>query len=170
MGLDIRIRIERFDEGKWVRVPYAVQPWYTREKAKSGSGFFCSRDEWAKHDAAVSGGSVSTPEVFDARNYGWFSLLADVRGEVWDNPIAAGRGIPEGASYEIDTSYLHDYLGDHSFTWVSLEELEAYPWDTTFQGELSARDASSDWPGQVLPILRTISNGQPLRLLMGFDS
>ena len=169
MGCDIRIRIERLDEGKWVRVPYTVQPWYTREESKSGRARL-ARDEWAKHDAAVSGGSVSMPDVFTARNYGWFSLLADVRGDEWDDPIAAGRGIPEGTSYEIDTSHLHDYLGDHSFTWVSLDELEAYPWDSTFQGSLSARDASSNWPVEVLPILWTIAHGHPLRLLMGFDS
>jgi len=169
MGCDIHIRIERFDEGKWVRVPYAVQPWHTREADEDVRDTTFLREDWAIHDVYISAGAVSMPDVFDARNYRWFNLLAGVRGDGLD-PIAAERGLPDGTAYEDNAHEDNGWLGDHSFTWVSLEELEAYPWDNFFCKSLSAREMSSDWPGQVLPILRAISHGKPLRLVIGFDS
>lgn len=72
------------------------------------------------------------------RNYSLFSVLAGVRqvGEVV--PIAEPRGIPEDFGYglnndfeidgikeEFDSKY-NKWLGDHSFSWLSLSELRAF--------------------------------------------
>ena len=167
MGWDIHIRIERFDNNRWVPVRYAAQPWHTREEAETTHKNTCAKEGWTAHDAAVLAGAVSLPGVFDSRNYYWFNLLAGVGEDKWVPIIAARRGLPADTAYWDDGE---DWLGDLGLTWVSLEELEAYPWDTTFYESMSAREMSADWPGQVLPILRAISQGKPLRLLIGFDS
>ena len=51
--------------------------------------------------------------------------------------IAAGRGLPEG--FELNANNGHDvglygadmWIGDHSYTWLTLAELLAYPWKET---------------------------------------
>ncbi len=117
MGCDIHIAIQcQEPDGQWVNVPW--QQVWTYEGA----------------DKAVPGIPVA-PDVFRSRNYDLFGILADVRngsgfagihtGDGWPS-IAPGRGLPEGVSEPDDYS-----LGDHSFTWVSLDELKAFPWDTT---------------------------------------
>lgn len=225
MGCDIHIVIERQDaDGVWSEIVWQNKPW---------------RDD----DVPVAGIPVA-PEVFDSRNYHKFAILADVRNglgfagiktcEGWPS-IAADRGFPpdfDAESVATNPAWPTDgprSLGDHSFTWVSLDELKAFPWDTTeswlygvvpakeyerltvehdtpvsycgdtsgpgivvyepdayrlakANGTLSerphvrmgwprtARDASYDWPGKVLPWLDTLAEGRPLRLVMGFDS
>lgn len=103
MGCDIHIVIERQDEnGNWWRV------------SRKGA-----------------------PEQFDDRNYDLFGILADVRnghgfagiptGSGWPS-IAPSRGVPTDST--ITEAERHDYtLGDHSFTWVGLDELKAFDWD-----------------------------------------
>lgn len=61
-------------------------------------------------------------EPLNDRNYDFFGLLAGVRREV-PNPIAAGRGTPEDISWDESEC---GFLGDHSFSWVSLADIEAY--------------------------------------------
>ncbi len=75
------------------------------------------------------------------RNYHTFAILADVRngsgfagvktGDQW-TPISQPRGLPEDRAtfdsgenihYE-DPSYV--WLGDHSYSWLTLSELQAY--------------------------------------------
>ena len=34
----------------------------------------------------------------------------------------------------------------------------------------TAREATNDWPGKVIPWLDSLSDGRPLRLVLGFDS
>lgn len=57
------------------------------------------------------------------RSYSAFALLAGVRG---GDPVIPPRGLPEDLSNE--TKLLMDqkglYLGDHSFSWLTLEELD----------------------------------------------
>lgn len=215
MGCDIHIVIQRQDEnGTWQNVPW--------------------QHVWKFEGASPVAPNVPiAPGVFRNRNYDLFGILADVRngigfagiktGEGWPS-IAPYRGLPEGFAEPDDYS-----VGDHSFTWASLDELKAFPWDetrtgmygvvsaddyerlseagespTSYCGDTSgpgirvydpdaykaakaagtlvkrphvrmgwtetAREATGDWPGQVLPWLDSLAEGRPLRLVMGFDS
>ncbi len=134
MGSDIHIRIERKTaDGLWERVPYVEKPWQDEHE---GSEY--TRQQWVRYRS----GAEQMPENFTARNYRLFGILADVRngsgfagsdtGDAWPT-IAAERGWPTDMlpivkpdDYEADD---HEYLGDHSFTWVRLAELETFPWD-----------------------------------------
>ena len=113
MGCDIHIIVERQAEsGQWQRV------WQHSYDVPDPEG---------------------TPERFRDRNYDLFGILADVRnghgfagiatGSGWPS-IAPNRGIPTDSTVtkEDEREYR---LGDHSFTWVSLDELKAFDWDGT---------------------------------------
>lgn len=63
---------------------------------------------------------------YDDRDYDAFAILADVRNEADFTPIAEPRGLPPDFVRGAD-----DDLGDHSLSWVTLAELEAYDWDAT---------------------------------------
>ncbi len=210
MGCDIHIVVERKDGESWQRV-------------------------WShSYDKTDMEG---TPECFDNRNYDLFGILADVRngvgfagcltGSGWPS-IAPDRGIPDDST--VTERERHDYtLGDHSYTWVSLDELKAFDWDGTVadafgvvtreeysrmnlagetmpqswcggisgggvrvvtpeqlmdataqtpvpfthvsvQWKETARQATGDWPTEVMPWLDTLAEGKPLRLVFGFDS
>lgn len=261
MGCDIHIRIERQNtQGLWERVPYVKEHWVTREEAAAKDETY-SRKAWERIDAAVAAGAVLLPSCFRSRNYNLFGILADVRngsgfagvytGAGW-TPIASHRGFPsdslaseaEGESPDAVEDDEDRWLGDHSFTYVTLDELRAFDWDGTLStsagivaesvwrkwiaarqtdphvqpdgwcgdisgpgirqiseadafrrlqanvpiekrdehryfGELvhvraewqvTARTATSDWAGKVLPVLEQIAAGRPLRLVLGFDS
>lgn len=73
------------------------------------------------------------------RNYDLFGVLANVRNASgfagvqrldtgWPS-IAPDRGLPEDLD-ATDNEYEGKWLGDHSHTWLTLEELLAYPWTT----------------------------------------
>lgn len=229
MGCDIHVIIERRDNGgPWVRVPFATVPYVERGTADSW---------WKEFDEAIAAGAVAMPDQFTSRNYSLFGILADVRngfgfagiptGEPW-TAIAPDRGLPADMVPLANPYELGDHLGDHSFTWIGLDELRAFDWDgtvrrkrgvvefpvwrewqdsqdtqpTEWAGGVSgrsveiitaaqalerstnlhdnlyvesewsttAREATGDWPGQIIPILERIANGGELRLLMGFDS
>lgn len=225
MGCDIHIVIQRQDaDGRWREVPY--QRIYRYPGA-----------------APAVDGSTCAPDVFLNRNYDLFAVLANVRngvgfagiqmGEGWPS-LAAGRGLPPDFAADgilSNPAYPDEprSLGDHSFTWVGLDELQTFPWDATeswlygvvaasvyetfkatreapdsYSGGVSgpgiqvyepddyeaakaaetlcprpyvrigwaetAREATYDWPGTVLPWLETLADGRPLRLVLGFDS
>jgi hypothetical protein len=121
MGCDIHIVIQcQEPDGAWQNVPWQSDLSWTNKDY---------RDKHFKADVPVA------PDAFDSRNYNNFAILADVRnghgfagiktGEGWPS-IAPHRGLPEGVAEPDDYS-----LGDHSFTWVSLDELKAFDWDGT---------------------------------------
>ena len=216
MGTDIHIVIQVYEYDRWTTVPY-------RELLEDGS-------IWPRESQA----DIVLPGHFTSRCYSLFGILADVRngtgfggcvtGDPWPY-IAEPRGLPP----ECDDA--DDYLGDHSFTYITLEELQAYPWDTVvrrqrglltqddyhnfaltgerpavwcggvFGGRTvtyteaeyaglvaanlvptdadvyieawwkeTAREATADWAGEILPALEDVAAGRPLRLVIGFDS
>lgn len=95
------------------------------------------RDEWSAEQiarytsllpdaAAAQQLAWYTRQWYDGRSYDLFGILADVRNTGWPS-IAVDRGLPSGVT---PNDREHD-LGDHSFTWMTLREVLAYPWDTT---------------------------------------
>lgn len=230
MGTDIHIAIQvREPGGPWTSVKYHTAL-YDFEK-----------EEGKKPVPRIP----VAPDNFRSRNYALFGILADVRngtgfaGVVTGSPwptIAPQRGFPEGYAQEDepeDAGYADEgprWMGDHSFTWVGLEELKSYRWDevthtakglveagdyeklmpgevpTSYCGAVwgpatkvydipdyevakkegslgapdktfvrmywqeTAREATGDWPGQVIPWLEEVAAGRELRLVLGFDS
>lgn len=226
MGCDIHISIQRQETfGAWHEVRWQQEP-------------YALIGQKAVPDLTIA------PECFRNRNYDLFAILANVRngrgfagiktGDGWPS-IAPDRGWPEwfnGDKVSPNPHYPEEgpaYMGDHSFTWVGLNELKAFPWDETVTklygvvkaevfeqltatgdtpdsysvditgpgivvytpedylaakqaGKLAkkpyvrmswdetARSATYDWPGKVIPWLDTLAEGKPLRLILGFDS
>lgn len=63
---------------------------------------------------------------FDWRAYGMFGFLADVRNYSAIPPIAPQRGLPDDV---VDNENAENYLGDHSYSWLSVAELLAFNYD-----------------------------------------
>lgn len=96
------------------------------------------------------------------RNYELFGKLAGVRS--LEKPFYERRGLPFDIAQETKV-LIADYwaLGDHSFTYLTLEELESKDW------------GSSDFD-EVIELVRLLlkherwENESQARLLVGFDS
>lgn len=82
-----------------------------------------SADTWYLED-----GNWQVEELYNGRNYGLFSILADVRNNGSIEPIHIEKGIPLDAS----TGYLYkcqQWEGDaHSHTYYTLDELLNVDW------------------------------------------
>lgn len=96
-------------------------------------------------------GGRKTFRPYTGRNYDLFAMLADVRngygfagsvtGDGFVPVVHPRRGIPDDADPETvepgtdesGTVYedTFEYLGDHSFNWLTVRELDAYDWDQT---------------------------------------
>lgn len=83
-----------------------------------------SADKWQKDDESWD--VLYNDELYNGRNYGLFSILADVRGD--EEPIDNPRGIPNDASSGY--KYMCDrWDGDaHSHSYFTLEELLEVNW------------------------------------------
>ena len=74
---------------------------------------------------------------FDWRHYGWFGFLANVRNYSAIPSLAQPRGVPVDSPFrkqavELGTGPEYDAiyeLGDHSYSWLSVEELLAFDYD-----------------------------------------
>ena len=127
MGTDIHTRLEVLRNGTWEIVKDCMVPNpYYREGAEG---------EWMREKIrSVSEGGP--------RNYDAFAILGDVRNgtgfagsKTGDGfkPLSSRRGMPEGAARldepfddeEDNDAYEIGYLGDHSFSWLTLRELIA---------------------------------------------
>ena len=114
MGCDIHVRIEKLEDSKWVNMP-----WKNPDRNKY------SKD----HNPD---GTLEIPDYFDARNYNLFAVLANVRNGTWGvriPPIDSPRGFPENSPIDIENG---EYLGDHSFSYITLKELQDYNWDAPY--------------------------------------
>lgn len=115
-----------------------------------------------------------TFQPYEDRNYRLFSVLANVRNGDGLTPIAEPRGLPQDI-HKFTDWYLEDVDPiDHSATWLTLEEVMAYPWT----------EIESDWPGhktladdcaQFLGNMKNLqayakSENCDIRLVFGFDS
>lgn len=64
-------------------------------------------------------------EPFDWRSYGMYGFLADVRNYSAVPPLSHPRGIPDDAVHANDPWK----YGDHSYSWLSVEELTTFDYD-----------------------------------------
>jgi hypothetical protein len=146
MGCDIHIRIERRQSeengGAWENVAYSVRPWHDEDRQEEWL-----THQWTEHRKRLDAGAVEMPRCFDNRNYNLFGILGNVRnghgfagivtGDPWP-PLTDQRGITADSlakedddGDEDDENDLTVWIGDHSFTYISLEELLSYEWDGT---------------------------------------
>lgn len=114
------------------------------------------------------------------RCYLLFGVLAGVRCyEV--TPAAPPRGLPLDLGFNpnraLDDTDSDRFLGEGSYSWVTLRELEQYPWEGlrwhVHQG--CASTYRDHWPhvqrflDLVLPWLRSLGSSDDVRLVYGFD-
>lgn len=153
MGTDIHLYVEKFNGEKWERV---LEPYKSsHSKTRDWSPWYGDNAE----------------DAIDPRrrNYNLFAFLADVRngagfaGVFTHHPVKAcfaGRGIPDDTSYE-EPEYNEEtdeetndfpFIGDHSFTWATLDELLSAPWDTVFHsGGVVSPDGFAEWESKGKP-------------------
>jgi hypothetical protein len=151
MGCDIHLKLQRFINNNWETIPLPERDWNVPYEERA-------------------------PDP-RSRNYNVFAFLADVRNgygfagvethkEI--TPQFPHRGLPDGIdpnpfSDNEDESY-NNWLGDHSFTWATIAELKAAPWNAEFHAhgviselEFKSRRAANitnepdgGWAGAVL--------------------
>jgi hypothetical protein len=63
---------------------------------------------------------------FDWRDYRMYGFLADVRNYSAVPPIAEPRGLPS----DMAPAPPFEYLGDHTFSWLSVKELASFDYDS----------------------------------------
>lgn len=106
------------------------------------------------------------------RNYQLFTFLADVRNFYDFNiqPQFANRGIPQDSSIPKDSEDW--YMGDHSFTYASLNEILKAPWKKYQLKECYfiiffeyVLPRLCDWPGII-----SKEGEKNIRIIMGFDN
>lgn len=85
--------------------------------------------QWANGKAANPEWGYGDGEPFGWRNYGVFGFLANVRNYSGVTPISEPRGLPadfDRYPYEVGED---NWIGNHSFSWLSVDELEAFNYD-----------------------------------------
>jgi hypothetical protein len=89
-------------------------------------------DIHSRAERRVDGSWQIIPDLhpFDWRSYGMYGFLADVRNYSKVPPLAPPRGVPEDSPRNDDD---RQGLGDHSFSWLSLEELLSFNYDAIFE-------------------------------------
>jgi hypothetical protein len=127
--------------------------------------------------------------LFDARNYGIYGFLADVRNYSHSPVIAEPRGLPDDADMDSDE---RDYaLGAdyHSHTWLALAELQAFDYDRVFwdrrvtkagdgaalaeEGEgqhVSLREFLGPWFFHEIDRMATLGAPEDVRIVFWFDN
>ena len=119
---------------------------------------------------------------FGWQSYSLFGWLADVRNLSEVPPIASPRGLPVDVSGTVRERY--DYWdGDgHSHTWLAVDELLAYDYDSTFEDRRvtpgytyigrtgTIRDFLGDDFFRDLDTLRTLNAQHPTRVVFWFDN
>lgn len=124
MGTDIHLYVEKKSaNGRWEEV---APPYTTDYGTKT----------WYLYNGTDDERNMPDPTE---RRYNLFALLADVRNGYGFagvptheavSPLFPYRGIPSDTSYEETDEY---WLGDHSFTWATLNELLSVNWEYSFQ-------------------------------------
>lgn len=178
MGCDIHLHVEkRGEDGKWhweKVVPQGMRdPWSV--KMARDSSF--AREFWSK---------CAEQCWYSIRNYDCFAILAGVCDYLDGgcHPIAHPKGLPIDmdpaliAAVERDKDgdcEAHTDFGDHSFSWLTLQELLDFDWEVVVNdrcgNDVTYREAASDFYDRVIPALKSLG-GDPknVRIVFGFDS
>lgn len=120
MGCDIHMTIEVRDGDKWRRVDKCPpRPCWCDGKIA---------DHWK------CGGTGIDESPYHDRNYAVFAALANVRNDGNIKPISEPRGLPDDCTHGVGEEDDFEH-GDHSFTWLLLSEVLAYPWNAEIQDE-----------------------------------
>lgn len=115
------------------------------------------------------------------RSYGLFGFLVGVRNYSHVPPLSNLRGLPDDFAHDDETD-----IGDHSFSWLSLEELTFFDYDQSFEDRRTMRDGNGAadagagngeqttfreflGPGYFTDLQRMIDAGVD-RIVFGFDS
>jgi len=86
-------------------------------------------------------------EPFGWRNYSVFGFLAGVRNYSDVKPISAPRGLPvDVKAPDVDD---FDWLGDHSHSWLSVAELEAFDYDALVEDRRYTGQKELPWGGTI---------------------
>jgi hypothetical protein len=86
------------------------------------------RDEQGKW-TTFYGEFAEGPAPFDWRQYGLYGWLAGVRNYSDITPISEPRGLPDDFNLGEWEDESGDWLGDHSYSWLSVDELLAVDYD-----------------------------------------
>jgi hypothetical protein len=80
---------------------------------------------------------------FESRIYGVFGFLADVRNYSAVPPLSPPRGLPDDF---VDSE--ERWVGDHSFSWLSIEELLAFDYDQPVEDRrVTRQEGPNFWNG-----------------------
>jgi hypothetical protein len=113
MGCDIHLFVERKIGSKWKTADTWEPDKYEEDKSRL-------RVPYGKH-------------FYDGRNYGLFSILADVRNRDELNPIEQPRGLPADCCAAIKHESDSWGCDGHSHSSFTVAELMAYDWTQTAQ-------------------------------------
>jgi hypothetical protein len=124
MGCDIHLNVERKVGDRWIYVPQATlqemgwpQPEGMDDWEYDSQDYLWFRDQ-----------HIVLP---DYRNYYTFGMLAGVRQKIGVVPIDQPRGLPDDCTWKSKEN-----VGDHSFSWLMLEEVinhtEVHEWAQEF--------------------------------------
>lgn len=86
-------------------------------------------------------------EPFDTRSYGLFGWLANVRNYSALTPIAERRGVPDDASAHVKYDYEACDCDAHSASWLSVDELLSFNYDSPCEDRRVTRQTSYGWDG-----------------------
>lgn len=200
MGTDIHLEVERRAGDGWQYVPHVERDCWScaldAERASKDAGkpvpVSFKKDCFWCH-----GTGRHREQFYHDRSYSVFAILAGVRNGVGfagcDTgdpfvPISEPRGLPADMSFELRRRLKADYdddddwvsLGDHSFSWLTLDEVLAYDWDQTtkkrgwvdaWNFELFRRNGKPDsWSGGIGgPGIEHVSNAHVARLIDSGD-
>lgn len=128
-----------------------------------------------------SDGSWSTvpSQFYDDRSYGLFALLADVRNYSEVPTIHKRRGLPDDIVNQLENDDEIDgvWLGDHSFTWYTLDELLDFNYKQRFvdkrefgNPDCAIEDIIPDYYFSILEELKKLGDPKNTRIVMGFDN
>ena len=147
MGCDIHMQVERCVNGIWTRIE-ALPP--RRCHWCDGRGHYPERDGVRLECYFCKGTKVQTGP-YDARNYTVFSVLANVRNDGYVTPISEARGLPKDATHatgvDEDGRPREEYeYGEHSRSWLTLDEVLAYNWKQAIDDEgFVDADTFAEW-------------------------
>lgn len=113
--------------------------------------------------------------VEDGRNYALFAALADVRNYGGITPIDQPRGLP--ADFEVNAQggveamygQANVWMGEHSFTWFTLDELIEWPgWGQAVE-EVTLRECCGTFLKWLDYLKARTGDRREVRVVIGFD-